>query len=812
MTGRRLQPDHQTGLELQSHGWSFPLPTVIMTHLITNLTRPYTGLFKQLWISLILVICVLFSPALSLAQPGNVLFLNSYHVGYKWSDELYEGFLDSLTPSLDEVSLHVEYLDMKRNFSEERYARLAESLSKKYENITIDLLISADDAAFLFLKRYAATIFPGVPVFFCGTNYLEADDLKDLPNFYGITEKADIESTFSTILKLRPSTEHIYIINDLTVTGRKVKAQMERAMVHFEDQVKFTVWDDISMPELITNVNNLSKNDVVFYTFFFRDSMGQPFEYNQSMNLIYRQCPVPIFGAWDFNLDLGLTGGMLTSGYQQGKAVAELVQTWLKNTPLEEIPRITSSPNRYIFDFKQLEKFKINPANLPKDSLVINTPVSFLQKHRQVLIVSVFFISLLLLVILFLTINIIMRKKAEKELRQSEENFRDIFYNASEGLYQATADGQFIRMNNALANMLKFPSPMKAIEHFTDIDNQLYTSPESRKAFLGLRQSRGWAKGEHSLYCSDNSVIDVIENAHSVTDEKGNFLYFEGSITDITEYKKTQELITQTEKIISLGGVTAGIAHEIRSPLSSIIQGVQVVQGRIYDNNPQNLQAARECNISLEAIRNYIQRREIDELLGHVLEAGKRAGVIIQDMLSFSRKSIGDFSLESLETILDATIAMARKDFSLKTDYNFKAIKIIKELDQQVPKVFCSASKIQQVFFNILKNGAEAMAEDNTASPRFTLRISKHENIARVEIEDNGPGIDQNLQMKIFDPFFTTKNREKGTGLGLSVSYFIIKENHHGDLRVVSQPGHGTTFIIELPFEQPQPELVSAKE
>jgi PAS domain S-box-containing protein len=782
-----------------------------MTPSNINLTRPNSYLFKTLWIFIVFFFLGICSPPVSSAQAGNVLFLNSYHIGYKWSDEIYNGFFDSLATALDEIALHVEYLDMKRNFSEERYARLAESLRKKYENISIDLLVSADDAAFLFLERYAAKIFPGVPVFFCGTNYLETDDLKNLPNFYGITEKADIEATFSTILKLLPATKHIYIINDLTVTGQKVEAQIERAMQLFNDRVKFTVWNDISMPNLITNVNNLSPNDVVFYTFFLRDSTGQTFEYNQSINLIYRQCPVPIFGAWDFNLDLGLTGGMLTSGYQQGKAVAELVQTWLKQTPLEKIPRITSSPNRYMFDFKELERFKINPANLPKDSIIINMPVSFVQKHRQVLMISGFFISLLLLVILFLTINIIMRKKAEKELRQSEENFRDIFYNASEGLYQATADGQFIRMNNALAQMLKFPSPMKALEHFTDIDNQLYTSPESRKAFLNLHKTHGWARGEHCLYCSDGTVIDVIENAHSVTDEKGRFLYYEGSITDITEYKKTQELITQTEKIISLGGVTAGIAHEIRSPLSSIVQGVQVVQGRIYDNNPPNIQAANECNVSLETVRQYIHRREIDELLDHVLEAGKRAGIIIQDMLSFSRKSIGDFSLESLEAILDTTIAMARKDFSLKTDYNFKAIKIIKELDQEVPKVFCSASKIQQVFFNILKNGAEAMAEDNTTAPRFTLRISKHDNLARVEIEDNGPGMDQNLQLKIFDPFFTTKDREKGTGLGLSVSYFIIKENHHGDLRVMSQPGHGTTFIIDLPFEQSPPELAVGK-
>lgn len=738
----------------------------------------------------------------SQARAQNILFLNSYHVGYKWSDEIYQGFLETLQPVTNKVALHVEYLDMKRNFSEERYQKLAESFSSKYANINIDLLIASDDAAFLFLKRYGRKLFPGVPVFFCGTNYLELEDLQDLPNFYGVTEKANIEATFSTILRLFPDTKKIYIINDMTVTGRKVHSQIEKAIDHFQNRLDFTIWDDISMPDLITNVNNIPDKSVVFYTFFFRDNTGQAFEYNQSMSLVYRQCPVPIFGAWDFNLNYGLTGGMLTSGYQQGKGVANLVLSWLNGAPFHSLPKLTSSPNHFLFDYFQMEKFNIKISDLPKDSTVINSPTTFFDRHKQVIIISGIFITLLLLVIVFLTISIIMRRRAEKELRQSEENFRSIFSNANEGLYQATAEGQFIRVNPALACMLKFSNPDELIQHITDIDNQLYTSPESRKAFLARQKDTGWAKGEHSLYCKDGSVIDVIENAHSVSDAKGKFLYYEGSITDLTEYKNFQELIAQTEKVISLGGVSAGIAHEIRSPISSIIQGIQVVQGRFFENSPTNLQCAKECGIPLDTLRQYIRKREIKELLSHIHEAGKRAGVIIDNMLSFSRKTIGDFSLESIENIVETSLELAGKDYNLKNEYHFDNILITREIEEGLPPVYCSASKIQQVLFNIFKNGAEAMGDAGTINPCFAIRLCKQDNGIRLEIEDNGPGMDQDLKQRIFDPFYTTKGRKKGTGLGLSVSYFIIKENHHGDLRVFSQPGTGSTFIIELPLEQ----------
>lgn len=782
--------------------FKFPTCTIKRMQLNNIATDLQCSAFRLLAVPLLFFAIFLSLPSQSYAKPKNVIFLNSYHVGYKWSDELYDGFLKNLQPVAGMVALHVEYLDMKRNFSEERYASLAESLAEKYKNIPIDLVVSSDDAAFAFIKQYGEQLFPGVPVFFCGTNYLEETALTNLPNFYGITEKAEIEKTFSTILKLRPGTSRIYIINDRTVTGLKVKGQIDKAIATFKHRIDFTIWDDLSMSDLITNVHNLPEDSVLFYTFFFRDNSGQSFEYNQSMRLIYRQCPVPIFGAWDFNLDLGLTGGMLTSGYQQGKAAAGLVTSWLEEVDLAHFPRITSSPNRFMFDHNQLDKFKIRIDRLPKDSIIINAPVSFFSRHKKVLITSGIFITMLLIVILFLTINIMRRKKAEKELRQSEENFRSIFYNANDGLYQATAEGRFIRVNPALATMLKFSSPEEVIVYFTDIDNQLYTSPDVRKKFLARHKNIGWAKGEHSLLCRDGSIIDVIENAHTVTGAQGEFLYYEGSITNMTEYKQTQELIAQTEKIISLGGVTAGIAHEIRSPLSTIVQGVQVVQGRIFDNSGPNLQCAEDCGVPLDVLRQYICKRDIDELLTNIYDSGKRAGVIIDDMLSFSKKSIGEFSLASMEKICNTAIELVKKDFTLNRGYTFNEIEIVKEIKPNLTNIYCIPSKIQQVIFNILKNGAEAMGDAETAIPRFIIRIYSNSKVTAIEIEDNGPGMSQELQQRIFDPFFTTKGRDKGTGLGLSVSYFIIKENHHGDLRVVSQPGKGTTFITELPHEQ----------
>jgi signal transduction histidine kinase len=117
--------------------------------------------------------------------------------------------------------------------------------------------------------------------------------------------------------------------------------------------------------------------------------------------------------------------------------------------------------------------------------------------------------------------------------------------------------------------------------------------------------------------------------------------------------------------------------------------------------------------------------------------------------------------------------------------------------------VICQAGKMQQVFFNILRNGAEAMREtqDGGRVPKLVLRVFPEGRMVRVEIEDNGPGMDEAIRKRIFEPFFTTKPPGSGTGLGLSVSYFIVTQDHKGSLAVVSQPGEGSRFIIELPVE-----------
>jgi len=250
--------------------------------------------------------------------------------------------------------------------------------------------------------------------------------------------------------------------------------------------------------------------------------------------------------------------------------------------------------------------------------------------------------------------------------------------------------------------------------------------------------------------------------------------------------------------MLTVGGLAAGMAHELNNPLAGIVQNIQVIVNRLSGDLPRNHQAASDLQTSLETINAYIQDRGIDRMLLSAKESALRASQIIKNMLSFSRKSEVRGAPADLREIANNTIELLKNDYDLKHQYDFKQFQIIREYDPNLPEVSCDYSKIQQVLLNILKNAAYAMIGQNNA-PMIVLRVYQNQNKAYIEIEDNGPGMDKEIRERVFEPFFTTKSKT-GTGLGLSISYFIITNNHNGTLEVESTPGKGSRFIIGLPL------------
>jgi len=275
-------------------------------------------------------------------------------------------------------------------------------------------------------------------------------------------------------------------------------------------------------------------------------------------------------------------------------------------------------------------------------------------------------------------------------------------------------------------------------------------------------------------------------------------------IDDVTETLRLEETLIQNEKMLSVGGLAAGMAHEINNPLAAVIQNAGLLSNRLTDMDmPANIRAADAMGTNMETIRNFMTTREIPNIIDAIIDSGARMAEIVGNMLSFARKSDSSFSTHDPTALMDKTLNIAATDYDLKKHYDFKSITIEKEYGADLPFILCEGGKIQQVLLNILNNGAQAMADNPDHRPsRFIIRMveERKTGMIRMEIEDNGPGMEPAVKKRIFEPFFTTKPVGIGTGLGLSVSYFIITENHKGTLHVLSTPGKGSRFIIRLPL------------
>ncbi|MCP5326329.1 MAG: HAMP domain-containing protein [Oceanospirillaceae bacterium] len=279
-------------------------------------------------------------------------------------------------------------------------------------------------------------------------------------------------------------------------------------------------------------------------------------------------------------------------------------------------------------------------------------------------------------------------------------------------------------------------------------------------------------------------------------------------IDDVSQQVRMEEVLVQNEKMMSLGGLAAGMAHEINNPLGAIIHTLQNMNRRLDQKLPKNIETALAVGTDIGSIRAYLSERGIFSFIDNIREAGERASQIVSNMLQFSRQSHKDLHPQDIHQIIERALSIASNDYNMTTGYDFKRIELLKDFEFNLPLVPCIPSEIEQVIINILKNAAQALNEygnqkefDMDWFARIEIHTYLEHGQAVIEIADNGPGMDEETRKHIFEPFFTTKDVGAGTGLGLSVSYFIMTSHHNGAMQVSSQLGQGSIFTLSLPLQ-----------
>lgn len=272
----------------------------------------------------------------------------------------------------------------------------------------------------------------------------------------------------------------------------------------------------------------------------------------------------------------------------------------------------------------------------------------------------------------------------------------------------------------------------------------------------------------------------------------------------LSNLKETQSQLVDSEKMASLGQLTAGIAHEINNPINFVTSNIKPLQMDIDDLNQlidmyENVDPAQELHPQLSEIENFKRsidldfvREEIKSLLSGIGEGATRTAEIIRSLKNFSRLDENDTKPVDLNEGLDSTLVLLRSTFPGN-------LQIVKNYGT-LPKVECMPGKINQVFMNLISNAIQAIKGKQAPDTEEQLSISTWQEgeEVKISIKDSGSGMTEEVKQKIFEPFFTTKDVGEGTGLGLSIVFRII-ENHRGRIDVVTKVNQGTEFIITLP-------------
>lgn len=359
------------------------------------------------------------------------------------------------------------------------------------------------------------------------------------------------------------------------------------------------------------------------------------------------------------------------------------------------------------------------------------------------------------------------RECTEEDRMGVERRYQTALELMEEGYYEQDLAGNFTFVNDAMCRLLGYSrheligmnyrvyTPESDVERRYALWNKVYrtSEPERRLPLKNIRK--------------DGTPVFVEDSVFPIQDQKGENIGFRGVAHDITERKRQEEHLMMADRLVSMGELAAGAAHELNNPLTSVIGFSRLLMEKDVPD-------------------------DIRDDLAIICSEAQRASEVIKQLLRFARKHTPVKQFSQINDIIEDVLKL--RAYEQRAHH----IEVERELDLALPEIMVDYFQMQQVLFNIIINAEQSMME---AKSRGALAIAtgRRNGTVVISVTDDGLGISEEHMGRIFNPFFTTKKVGKGTGLGLSICHRIVNE-HSGQIYARSQPGQGATFFVELPI------------
>ena len=750
-----------------------------------TLPTPFFGLLALLAFSL-------FATALrAAAEPpkAHVLVLNSYHQGFRWTDELTDAVLSTLDASGQPIEIHIEYMDTKRRPGDVVQEAVQRVIALKYQADKPDIIITSDDDALDFIASVHGTLFPRVPVVFCGINNVSSAMQTPREHFTGIIETLDIKDNIDLALNIFPDTREIVFLSDGTSTGLGTR-QMAWEVEPKYSNVHFTYLngETLTTEEMLARLKQLTTGSIVLAPTWYMDAQGTVFNNNDIYPLIAAASPVPVFITSSANLGLGVFGGKVNSGATQGFYAAEqAIRILTGQVAPRDIPVETGSRNRYMFDSRQLTRFQVAESDLPPKSIIQHRPFSFYQTYRLLVWTVVAVFCLFIGMIAALLVNVHRLRETRSDLLRSEENLRITLHSIGDAVISTDIDGRVTRMNpvaETLTGWTVAEAVGKPLTNILPLIDALTRQPRPNPVETILTADTVVALERNTLLVAkDGTEYRIADSGAPIRNSSGQAIGIVFVFRDITEEFSREAQRNQSQKLEAIGLLAGGIAHDFNNMLGGILGSAELLSLQLGQDTPHQ------------------------HLLETIIRACKNASALTRKLLAFSSSKI----MTKIPMDIHAALINAQNLLIHSLD---KRIAMHRDFRATATVIEGDSSLIENSIINLCVNAAQAM-EDKEVPGTLTLTTDNvllddafclaspfdiaPGNYVRIGVIDTGCGIDPALIDRIFEPFFTTKTgANKGTGLGLSAVYGTVRE-HGGSLSISSELGVGTSFFIYLP-------------
>ncbi len=408
-------------------------------------------------------------------------------------------------------------------------------------------------------------------------------------------------------------------------------------------------------------------------------------------------------------------------------------------------------------------------------------------------------------------------REAQEKLRKGEERLEMVLKGAGLGTWTweiregtVVADGQFLSSLEKKGGEERWTlQDFQDLAHPEDRDGMISCMEENlegRKEVFDWEGRLRTAGGGWRWFHVRGRVID--------RDETGAPLRMAGVVQDVTEKKQLETQLFQAQKLESVGRLAAGIAHEINTPTQyvsdntmflkesgmDLLRFVEEVEKLVLEEFGEEVPEGLKERFRglLEDLDMEFLREEVPKAIDQSLEGLGRVAKIVRAMKDFSHPGSAVQEPTDLNKAVQSTVTIARNEWKYVSDLET-------HLDPDLPLVRCFSGDFNQVILNLIVNAAHAIGdvvrEESGKKGKITVTTRKDGNWAEIRVQDTGTGIPEEIRDKIFEPFFTTKPVGKGTGQGLSLVYSVITQKHGGEVRVESEVGKGSTFILRIPIE-----------